>query len=144
MRKLIVIAVCLTACARTTSLVDTQAELRQATEHYAQLVKAMDSNAISNLYTADGESIVVGQPPIRGREAIRKQLESFSGYSVQSEMLTADAITVDGPRAHVTGTYRQRVRVPAGDVIEVHGAYAADWLRERNEWHIQKLLTTPQ
>jgi uncharacterized protein (TIGR02246 family) len=143
-RKLIVIVICLTACARTTPLVDAQAQLRQWTEHYAQLVKAMDSNAIANLYTADGESVIAGQPPIRGRDAIRKQLESFSGYSVQSELLTADTINVDGPRAHVTGTYHQRVRIPAGDVIEVHGAYAADWLREGNDWHIQKLLTTPQ
>jgi uncharacterized protein (TIGR02246 family) len=144
MRKLIVIVACLTACAQTTSVSDAQNQLRQATEHYAQLVKAMDSNAIANLYTADGESIIVGQPPIHGRDAIRKQLESFSGFSVQSEVLTADTITVDGPRAHVTGTYRQRVRVPAGEVMEVHGAYAADWLREGNDWHIQKLLTTPQ
>jgi len=144
MRKLIIVVAGLTACMRTAPVADTETQLRQATEHYAQLVKAMDSNAIANLYTADGESIIVGQPPIRGREAIRKQLESFSGYSVQSEILTADTINVDGPRAHVTGTYRQRVRIPAGDVIEVHGAYAADWLREGNDWHIQKLLTTPQ
>jgi uncharacterized protein (TIGR02246 family) len=144
MRKLIVIAVFFTACARTTSVADAQAQLHEATEHYAQLVRAMDSNAIANLYTTDGESVIVGQPPIRGREAIRKQLESFSGFSVQSETLTADTITVDGPRAHVTGTYRQRVRVPAGEVMEVHGAYAADWLREGNDWHIQKLRTTPQ
>jgi uncharacterized protein (TIGR02246 family) len=144
MRKLIVIAVFFTACVRTTPVADAQAQLRQATAHYAELVKAMDSTAIANLYTANGESITVGQPPIRGREAIRNQLESFAGFSVQSEVLTADTITVDGPRAHVTGTYRQRVRVPAGEVMEVHGAYAADWLREGNDWHIEKLLTTPQ
>jgi uncharacterized protein (TIGR02246 family) len=144
MRKLIIVVACLTACARTAPVVDAEAQLRQATEHYAHLVKAMDSNAIANLYTADGESTIVGQPPIRGREAIRKQLESFSGYSVQSEVLTAGTINVDSPRAHVTGTYRQRVRIPAGEVIEVHGMYAADWLREGGDWHIQKLLTTPQ
>jgi uncharacterized protein (TIGR02246 family) len=140
----LIAAVLLAACAQTTSVADAESELRQATEHYAQLVKAMDGNAIANLYTAEGESIIAGQPPIHGREAIRNQLESFKGFSVQSETLTADTITVDGARAHVTGTYRQRVRVPAGDVIEVHGAYAADWLRESNDWHIQKLLTTPQ
>ncbi|HEV7429180.1 MAG TPA: nuclear transport factor 2 family protein [Thermoanaerobaculia bacterium] len=144
MRKLIIIVFCLTSCARTTSVADSETQVRQATEHYAQLVKAMDGNAIANLYTAGGESIIVGQPPIRGREAIRNQLESFKGFSVQSEALTADSINVDGPRAHVTGTYRQRVRIPAGDVVEVHGAYAADWLREGKDWHIQKLLTTPQ
>jgi hypothetical protein len=81
---------------------------------------------------------------VRSREAIRKQLESFKDFSVQSEALTADTINVDGNRAHVTGTYRRRVRIPAGDVVEVHGAYAADWLREGNDWHIQKLFTTPQ
>ncbi|MGA8808562.1 MAG: nuclear transport factor 2 family protein [Thermoanaerobaculia bacterium] len=144
MRIFLIATVLLAACAQTTSVADAEAELRQATEYYARLVKAMDSNAIANLYTADGESIIAGQAPIHGREAIRKQLESFSGYSVQSERLTADAITLDGPRAHVNGTYRQRVRVPAGDVIEVHGAYAADWLSEGNHWHLQKLLTTPQ
>jgi hypothetical protein len=79
-----------------------------------------------------------------GREAIRKQLESFRGYSVQSEVLTADTVTIDGRRGHVTGTYRQRVRVPAGDVVEVHGTYAADWLRDANVWHIERLVTAPR
>jgi uncharacterized protein (TIGR02246 family) len=144
MRIFFIATVFLSACAQTTSVADAENELRHATEHYAQLVKAMDGNAIANLYTADGESIIAGQPPIHGREAIRNQLESFKGFSVQSENLTADTIKIDGARAHVTGTYRQRVRVPAGDVIEVHGAYAADWLREGNDWHIHKLLTTPE
>jgi len=88
---------------------------------------------------------VEGQPSIRGRDAIRKHLQSFADFRVQSETLTADAIAVDGPRGHVTGTYRQRVRVPAGDVVEVHGTYSADWVRDpQGAWHIQRMLTVPQ
>ncbi len=147
MRRFLAIVITATlflSCAGTLSVADAAAQLRQATEHYAHLVATMDGAGIAALYTADGESVVVGQPPVRGRRAIQTQLESFRGFSVQSEVLTADTVTTDGRRGHVIGSYRQRVRVPAGEVVEVHGAYAADWLREGSHWHIQRLVTTPQ
>ncbi len=120
-------------------------QLRQATENYAHLIAAMDSAAIAAMYTEDGESVVAGAPTLHGREAIRKQLESFRDYHVISEELTADTITIDGGHGHVAGTYHQKVRIPSGEVVQVHGGYAADWVRAgHGVWHIQRLVTTPE
>jgi uncharacterized protein (TIGR02246 family) len=146
-RRALIIAVIVasTACATRVSTADATTQLRQATENYAHLILAMDGAAIAALYTDDGESVVVGQPPLRGPEAIRKQLESFRDYHVLSENLTADTITIDGPDGHVVGKYRQRVRIPSGDVVEVHGGYAADWIRVRRDgWKIRRMVTTPE
>jgi hypothetical protein len=57
-------AILLISCAGTLSVADATAQLRQATDRYAHLVAAMDGAGIAAMYTADGESVVVGQPPI--------------------------------------------------------------------------------
>ena len=120
-------------------------QLREATQEYAARVAAMDNAAIAALFTTDGEMVVVGQPSVRGRDAIRRHLETFKEFHVEMELLTADTVAARGNSGRVEGTYRQRVRVPAGDVVEVHGTYVAEWMRERNStWHIRRVLTTPQ
>jgi len=117
-------------------------QLRRATQHYADLVLAMDHAAIAALFTPDGEVAVEGQPPIQGPEAIRKHLESFKDYHVQAETLTADTVAVQGTAGRVTGTYRQRVRLPAGDIVEVSGTYTADWQRDTaGVWRLRRMST---
>ena len=118
--------------------------LRAATARYADLVLRMDSAGIAELFTADGEVSVGDQAPVRGREAIRVQLEGFKDYHVLAEHLSADTVTVDGPRGRVTGAYEQTVRLPSGDTVTVSGAYSADWLRdEQGAWRIARMHTTP-
>jgi len=105
----------------------------------------MDSAAIAALFTEDGEVTVVGQPPVRGRAAIARQLASFIDFHVLAETLTADRLDVAGREGLVAGTYRQRVRIPSGEVVEVHGSYTADWRREADAtWHIRRMTTTPE
>jgi uncharacterized protein (TIGR02246 family) len=119
-------------------------EVRAATETYAARIAAMESGAIAASFTADGEMAVEGQPPVRGPEAIKKHLEGFSAYHVQSEMLTADAVQVDGATARVSGRFRQTVRVPDGKVVEARGSYRALWVRGADgAWRIRRMTTTP-
>jgi uncharacterized protein (TIGR02246 family) len=113
--------------------------------HYGELVAAMDHSAIASLFTPDGEIAIRGRPPITGREAILKHLESFKDHRVESEEITTDSIDVHGAFGHVTGRYRQRVRLPSGRRAEARGAYAADWHREPDgRWYIQFMTTIPQ
>lgn len=119
--------------------------IRQATARYAGLVAAMDHAAIAAMFTADGEIAVEGQQPIRGREQIERHLESFRQFHVLSEALTADRVTAHGAAAESAGTYRQKVRLPDGNVVEVHGAYTAEWRRAPSgAWEIAAMTTVPQ
>jgi uncharacterized protein (TIGR02246 family) len=120
-------------------------QLRQAMQQYSKLLITMDSAAIAALFTPDGEIVVTGQEPVRGRDAIRKHLESFKDFKVQSDVVTTDMVAVHGDSGHVTGSFRQRVRIPSGEVVEAHGAYTADWLHGPDgKWYIRSMSTTPQ
>jgi uncharacterized protein (TIGR02246 family) len=120
-------------------------QLRQAMQQYSKLLVAMDSGAIAALFTPDGEIVVTGQEPVRGRDAIRKHLESFKDFQVQSDAVTTDTVAVHGEDGHVTGSFRQRVRVPGGEVVEAHGTYTSDWLHGPDgKWYIRSMSTTPQ
>lgn len=120
-------------------------ELRAGMERYRDLVVAMDHAGIAALFTPDGEIAVRGQPPITGRDAILKHLERFKDYRVESEEITTESADVHGAFGHVTGHYRERVRLPSGRKEEARGAYAADWHREPDgKWYIRFLTTIPQ
>ncbi len=121
------------------------AEIRLATRHYADLILAMDATGLAGAFAPDGEMVVVGQPPVRGRATIREAFESFKDYKVQAEEMTTDYIAITGTGARAEGAYKQTVRVPDGSVVSVHGTYVAEWIRAADgSWLIKTLTTTPQ
>lgn len=141
------LAIAVAACASHDAATprDDAAALRAATQRYAELVQRMDHAAVAAMFAPGGQIVATGRAPIRGPVAIRKYLESFKDFHVESETMTADSVTVDGAEGYVSGNYRQRVRVPAGDVVEVHGSYTAEWLRGADGvWRIQRIATTAQ
>ena len=124
------------------SLLRSQQEIREATARYADLVLRMDNGGIAALFASDGEIAVDGREPIRGRANIEAFLEGFKDFHVLAESLTADSIQINGARAHVIGKYRQRVRVPSGDTVEVEGAYTGDWIQDiSGPWRIRRIAT---
>ncbi|HEY2152366.1 MAG TPA: SgcJ/EcaC family oxidoreductase [Vicinamibacterales bacterium] len=121
------------------------AQIRRATKHYADLILAMDATGLSAAFAPDGEMVVVGQPPVRGRANIRETFESFKDYKVQAEEMTADYIALSATGARAEGTYKQTVRLPDSKVVSVHGTYVANWIRAADgSWLIKTLTTTPQ
>lgn len=117
-------------------------ELRNATGHYAQLVRAMDHAGIAALFTPNGELVADNNTPIRSPAQIEAFLRSFSEYRVVSETLSTDTVHIAGDTGRVIGIYRQRVRVPAGDTVAVSGSYIADWLRDSSGiWRIRRMAT---
>ncbi len=136
-------ALLLACAAHHPSPLAAQQQLREATQHFADLVLAMDHAAIAALFTPDGEMAADDQAPIRGPAAIEAHLESFKDFHVLAESLTTDSITIKGSTGHVTGTYHQRVRIPSGEVVEVSGGYTADWSRDATgAWQIRRMATT--
>jgi uncharacterized protein (TIGR02246 family) len=121
-----------------------EAEVRAALQRYVHLVQRMDNAGIAAMFAPDGEVVNPGRDPIKGRPAIQAFLEQFAGYHVINETMVPRTTTVDGTHARQTGTYRQRVRGPDGNVIDVSGNFVLDWIRDGSGvWLIQRAATTP-
>jgi len=59
--------------------------------------------------------------------------------------IVADSTVVQGRSAIQVGSYRQRVRVPAGDTVQVQGRFRAEWTNDGGgRWLIRRMGTTPR
>jgi len=124
--------------------VSPESQVRGALQRYVRLVQRMDHAGIATMFAADGEVLNPGRDPIKGRGAIQAFLEQFAGFEVINEMMVPRTTSVDGSHATQIGTYRQRVRGPDGNIIDVSGKFVLDWIRDGSGvWLIQRMATTP-
>ena len=102
----------------------------------------MDQDGIAAMFAPDGETADADQAPIRGPAAIRAHLMEFAGFHVLANRLDADSTWIRADTAWQDGTYWQRVRVPAGDTVEVSGRFAVTWERTApGQWRIKRMRT---
>lgn len=119
-------------------------DLDAALNHYGRLVKAMASDSIAALYTTDGELGDAGQPIITGPDSIRAFLHRFDKYHVLASTMVIDSSRLAGDTGIQHGRYTQRVRLPAGDTVEVSGRFTAEWvIGPAGEWRIRRMGTAP-
>jgi uncharacterized protein (TIGR02246 family) len=122
-----------------------QSEVRGALLRYVHLVQNMDHAAIAAMFTPDGEVVNPGRDPVRGPAAIEAFLRQFDAYHVMNEMMVPRTTVVDGNHATQTGSYKQRVRDPAGKILDVSGNFTLDWVRDASgAWRIQRAATSPR
>ena len=122
-----------------------ESQVRAALQHYAQLIGKMDNAGIAALFTQDGEVVNPGRDPIKGPAAIEAFLKQFSDYHVLSQTMIPQKTQVDGDHAQQEGTFKQRVRGPDGNVIDVSGTFTIVWIRDSSgAWRIQRVATAPQ
>jgi len=144
---LVLAALLLASCASSKAparKVDVDAEVRQATQRYADLVAKMDNAGIAAMFTDDG-ALVNGGKTIHGPKEIEKFLDTFKQYHVQSEAITVRTVTGKTNWAHVLGNYEQTVRLPDGSVVDAKGGYAADWsLGSDDVWRMRRLEAFPE
>jgi uncharacterized protein (TIGR02246 family) len=121
-----------------------QASIREATQHYAQLSLAMDHAGIAAMFAPEGELVLQPGQSVRGPAAIDHYLEGFRAFHVRSDVITTDRVDVNGSTAHSEGTYAQRVTLPDGKTVDVHGRYAIEWTEGANGvWLIRSMSTAP-
>lgn len=118
---------------------DRTAEIEQSMRHYDHLILQMNADSIADLYAPDGQ--LGDQPGIVGRDSISKFLKTFTAFKVLETHSTSDSVSFDHDTAFQSGSYFQRTRIPAGDTLELHGTYAAIWVKKNNRWLIQKMTT---
>lgn len=108
-------------------------------EHFAW---QMAHDSVANFFLPNGVLETAGQPSITGRDAILKHFKSFTGYQVLEDRMAADSTFVDGDSVVQRGSFEQRVRVPKGDTVQVHGSFYAIWSRDTDKrWRIRRMET---
>ena len=103
-----------------------------ALSRYAELLRAQDAQTLSLLFEPNGSLAHEGLPPVIGRSAIRRFLESFSSYKVLSHDMRVASVAAEGTRVRQSGTYEQSVRTPEGQTVRVNGKFVAVWQRQSN------------
>lgn len=123
---------------------DSPARIEAALKAYSASVLAMDADRIAASFTEDGELQNPGREPLRGPEAIKAFLKTFSGVTVEENELKGDSLQIVGPSALQTGTFRQKARLADGKVVETKGTFEAEWERQENgSWLIARMTTNP-
>ncbi len=114
-------------------------------QRYAFMTLRMDHAGIASLFAPDGRLLREGEPALVGPDSIQKFLSSFMGYHVLDEQVKAETTTVRADSARQVGTWRQRVKLPDGKVVDVHGRFETRWMRDTaDEWMIKSMGTTSE
>ena len=113
-----------------------------ALQAYQLATLRMDTPVIVALFTPDATIAHESQPPIAGRDSIRRFLESFAQYKVRAYTMIVTSQTVTGDSATQLGTYEQTVRPPGGRELHVRGTFAASWARQPDKhWLLTRMET---
>jgi hypothetical protein len=118
-----------------------RAGVESAMQQYDHLILKLDADAISGLFTPDGN---LGNIAI-GRDSIRKFLSSFKNIRVLSQSSVTTSINILHDTAIQKGTYVQTDIVAEKDTFKVKGEYTAKWQWLGKEgWHIRQMTTIPK
>ncbi len=144
---LVIVTLCLGACSSSRlssgGSAASASALEEALQNYQDMVLHMNNGGIANLFAEQGELINPGGAPIRGRESIRKFLNSFTEYKVIEENLQADSTVIIGASAMQIVHYHQKVTIPSGKTIDVSGWFKIDWVAENGRWLIRREENLP-
>ena len=117
-----------------------RAGVEAAMKQYDHLIKKLDADSISLLYTPNGKLGDVAQ----GRDSIKRFLASFTNVRVLSQVSSTKSIDMYGDSATQKGNYQQMDLIAEKDTVRVNGEYTAHWeWVPSNGWHIKYMVTKP-
>ncbi|HVS77801.1 MAG TPA: nuclear transport factor 2 family protein [Steroidobacteraceae bacterium] len=91
-----------------------------------------DSAAVAALYAPDAELVMSGAAPVRGREAIRAEVDKMLQSGVKLRIGT-DRAEAAGDLAYFYGSYS----VSSNQGVVERGTYLEVWHRTRGHWLIE-------
>jgi uncharacterized protein (TIGR02246 family) len=115
--------------------------LAAATAHYAALLRSAQPESVATSFTLDGELILPGASPLRGRTAIARFLAPLAKTTtVVSVEMRPDSQRIAGTSAQQGGRYVQ-VAGPRGKPAQTYrGTYDALWrLDADGRWRFVRL-----
>ncbi len=117
-----------------------RAGVEAAMKQYDHLIKKLDADSISLLYTANGNLGDI----VHGRDSIKKFLSSFLNVRVLSQVSSTKSIDMYGDSATQKGSYQQMDLIAEKDTVRVNGEYTAHWEWIPSDgWHIKYMVTKP-
>ena len=117
-----------------------RAGVEAAMKQYDHLIKKLDADSISLLYTANGNLGDI----VHGRDSIKKFLSSFVNVRVLSQVSSTKSIDMYGDSATQKGSYQQMDLLAEKDTVRVNGEYTAHWQWLPSEgWRIKYMVTKP-
>ena len=126
------------ACRRPSSTL----QLSDAMHTYDRLILKTDGDSIALLYAVDGDLGSIAH----GRDSIRQFLSKFKQFKVLEQVSIIDSEHIDHGIGYLSGTYHQKVVVPATtrDTVTVKGRFFATWIQNTEYgWQIKKMETRP-
>ena len=139
------LSLCALGCRHVSTAPDPRAGIDAALSHYARSLLNAPVDSVAASFTPEGELIIPGLPPVKGRDAIRTFLSPLSAATnvVSVEMLS-DSLAIAEPAAEQAGTYRQVAGPKAGPTQEYRGRYHATWHHDADgEWRLVRLVMKP-
>ncbi len=135
----------LAGCGSLAMQEEAPARIEAALQTYSASVLAMDADRIAAAFTPDGELQNPGREPLKGPEAIKAFLKSFTGVKVEENELKGVSLQIVGPSALQDGTFRQKTRLANGEVVEAKGTFEAEWERQPDgSWLLARMTTNPK
>lgn len=117
-------------------------QVEAAFRHFCALTIALDHAGLAAMFDQDGQIINAGQEPIQGPAAINRFYAGYAGYQVLAYTTGALQTRTHGNAADLSTTYRQRVRLPDGKIVEVSGRLDSNWRRTRDgHWLLLQVAT---
>jgi len=124
---------------------DERQAVELAMKEYAEALRAGTPETVVAHYTIDGQLLLPGLAPLRGREAIRAFLAPLAASTeVESVEVNTEVVETHGNTADQWGTYRQ-VAGERGKAKQTYqGRYAALWHLEKDgRWRLFRLMMQP-
>lgn len=122
-----------------------RAAVQAAQDHYIAMLKRVNSDSVTMMYTEDGELLEPGMKALSGRAAIHAFLAPFDGKTVVDTVISrTDAIEVHGSTSYLWGSYHQVARMPPQPAGTYDGRFVAKWrLEPDGQWRLARLLMQP-
>ncbi len=109
-------------------------------DRYSSFIKSNKPDSIASLYALDGKLSGEGQRAITSPDSIRNFLKGFAYFNVLEYKFTSDSIFFKQDSAFATGSYFQKVIIPAGDTLELGGEFSCKLVYMKG-WFIKNLYT---
>ena len=142
MKRLVVIAILVSACASSQMMPanDAESAIKQHNVAFATAMRAGDMDAVVNSYTSDGMVMPPNMAAAHGSNEIRATWTGFlSPFSGVDLTLTADDVQQSGDLAFETGRYIVHL-TPKGTTTAVsdNGKYVVVWKKVDGRWRIYR------
>ena len=147
MRRSISLLCLLSACASQPSLETERAAIMQADSAWLAAAASRNVDSTLSFWTDDARLISPGEPPVVGRDAIRKMLtDGFAMPEFTASWTTTDVVvSPKGDMAYSHGTNQFTVPNQAGGVDTLRGQAVVVWRKgDDGRWRSAVDTWTPQ